>query len=45
MPFRAGFGIHQRCTLYVVHDDGTRVASDHYNRNGNGNGNGMLYDP
>ncbi|WP_275897139.1 hypothetical protein [Stenotrophomonas sp. G4] len=41
MPFRAGFGVHQRCTSYVVHDDGTRVASDHYNRDGNG----MMYDP
>jgi len=25
----------------VVHDDGTRVASDHYNRDENG----MIYDP
>lgn len=41
VPFGAGFGIHQRCTLYVVYDDGTRVASDHYNRDENG----MMYDP
>ncbi|RTQ89112.1 hypothetical protein EKL94_10720 [Stenotrophomonas maltophilia] len=41
VPFRAGFGIHQRCTLYVIYDDGTRVASDHYNRDENG----MMYDP
>ncbi len=42
MPFRiSGNVFHQRCTLYVVHDDGTRVASDHYNRDENG----MIYDP
>ncbi|MCI1102194.1 hypothetical protein MOQ29_04025 [Stenotrophomonas maltophilia] len=42
VPFRiSGNVFHQRCTLYVVHDDGTRVASDHYNRDENG----MIYDP
>ncbi|MEG0193437.1 MAG: hypothetical protein RR831_03860 [Stenotrophomonas sp.] len=41
VPFRAGFGIHQRCIAYVIYDDGTREASDHYNRDENG----MMYDP
>ncbi|WP_295517828.1 hypothetical protein [uncultured Stenotrophomonas sp.] len=41
VPFHAGFGVHQRCTLYAIYDDGTRVEQDHYNRDENG----MMYDP
>ncbi|MEG0184731.1 MAG: hypothetical protein RR704_14895 [Stenotrophomonas sp.] len=42
VPFRvAGNVFHQRCTSYVVYDDGTREVSGHYNRDENG----MIYDP
>ncbi|HEL3778699.1 MULTISPECIES: hypothetical protein [Stenotrophomonas] len=42
VPFRfAGNVYHQRCTSYVVYDDGTREATGHYNRDENG----MIYDP
>lgn len=42
VPFRiAGNVFHQRCTSYVVYDDGTREATGHYNRDENG----MIYDP
>ncbi|MBN5158750.1 MULTISPECIES: hypothetical protein [unclassified Stenotrophomonas] len=42
VPFRiAGNVFHQRCTSYVVYDDGTREVTSHYNRDENG----MIYDP
>ena len=42
VPFRvAGNVFHQRCTTYVVYDDGSREVAGHYNRDENG----MMYDP
>ncbi|MHC1654414.1 hypothetical protein ACODUL_14175 [Stenotrophomonas maltophilia] len=42
VPFRvAGNVFHQRCTSYVVYDNGTREVTGHYNRDENG----MIYDP
>ncbi|WP_433963287.1 hypothetical protein [Stenotrophomonas riyadhensis] len=42
VPFRiSGNVFHQRCTSYVVYDDGTREVTSHYNRDENG----MIYDP
>lgn len=41
VPLRMGPLNHQSCTAYVIYDDGTREATDHYNRDENG----MLYDP
>lgn len=42
VPFRiAGNVFHQRCTSYVLYDDGTREVTGHYNRDENG----MIYDP
>ena len=42
VPFRiSGNVFHQRCTSYVVYDDGTREVTGHYNRDENG----MIYDP
>ena len=42
VPFRiSGNVFHQRCTSYVVYDDGTREATGHYNRDEYG----MIYDP
>jgi hypothetical protein len=42
VPFRiAGNVFHQRCTSYVLYDDGTREATGHYNRDEYG----MIYDP
>jgi hypothetical protein len=42
VPFRiAGNVFHQRCTSYVLYDNGTREVTGHYNRDENG----MIYDP
>ncbi|MEX5405110.1 hypothetical protein VPH47_12710 [Stenotrophomonas sp. WED208] len=42
VPFRiSGNVFHQRCTSYVVYDNGTREVTSHYNRDENG----MIYDP
>ena len=42
VPFRiSGNVFHQRCTSYVVYDDGTREVPSHYTRDEHG----MIYDP